>query len=106
MGAWAPGKPLPGVAGSVRPLDAPSGGQTRLLLGPTSRCAGPFPGGTGSDHEAQVGVDVRTLGTTAVRSMLVYLRREEGGWRVALEDFMTTPEVGLPWDLLGSGWFR
>jgi hypothetical protein len=49
---------------------------------------------------------VRTLGTTAVRSMLVYLRREEGGWRVALEDFMTTPEVGLPWDLLGSGWFR
>jgi hypothetical protein len=51
--------------------------------------------------EAQVGVDVRTLGTTVVRSMLVYLRREEGVWRVALEDFLTKPEVGLPW---GLGW--
>jgi hypothetical protein len=49
--------------------------------------------------EAQVGVDVRTLGTTVVRRMLVYLRREEGGWRVALEDFLTKPEDGLPWDL-------
>jgi hypothetical protein len=46
--------------------------------------------------EAQVGVDVRTLGTTVVRRMLVYLRREEGGWRVALEDFLTKPEDGLP----------
>jgi hypothetical protein len=31
---------------------------------------------------------------------------EGGDWRVALEDFMTKPEVGLPWDLLGAGWFR
>jgi hypothetical protein len=45
--------------------------------------------------EAQVGVDVKTLGTTVVRSMLVYLRREEGVWRVALEDFLTKPEDGL-----------
>ena len=51
--------------------------------------------------EAQVGVDVRTLGTTVVRSMLVYLWREEGVWRVTLEDFLTKPEVGLPW---GLGW--
>jgi hypothetical protein len=51
--------------------------------------------------EAQVGVDVRTLGTTVVRSMVVYLRREEGMWRVALGDFLTKPEVGLPW---GLGW--
>jgi len=54
--------------------------------------------------EAQVGLDVRTLGTTVVRSMLVYLRREEGGWRVALEDFLTKPEDGLPWSLPGLGW--
>jgi hypothetical protein len=65
-----------------------------------------FQGTTEAIIEAQVGVDVRTLGTTVVRSMLVYLRREEGDWRVALEDFMTKPEVGLPWDLLGAGWFR
>lgn len=65
-----------------------------------------FQGAKEAIIEAQVGVDVRTLGTTAVQSMLVYLRREEGDWRVALEDFMTKPEVGLPWDLLGSGWFR
>jgi hypothetical protein len=45
--------------------------------------------------EAQVGVDVKTLGTTVVRSMLVYLRREEGVWRVALEDFLTKPEDAL-----------
>jgi hypothetical protein len=50
--------------------------------------------------EAQVGVDVKTLGTTVVRSMLVYLRREEGVWRVALEDFLTRPEGGPP----GLGW--
>jgi hypothetical protein len=50
--------------------------------------------------EAQVGVDVKTLATTAVRSMLVYLRREEGAWRVALEDFLTKPEGGPP----GFGW--
>jgi hypothetical protein len=49
--------------------------------------------------EAQVGVDQRTLGTTKVRRMLVYLRREEGGWRVALEDFLTKPEDGLLRDL-------
>jgi hypothetical protein len=45
--------------------------------------------------EAQVGVDVKTLGTTVVRSMLVSLRREEGVWRVTLEDFLTRPEDGL-----------
>jgi hypothetical protein len=32
--------------------------------------------------------------------MLVYLRREEGAWRVALEDFLTKPEGGPP----GFGW--
>jgi hypothetical protein len=52
--------------------------------------------------EAQVGVDVKTLGTTVVRSMLVALRREEGVWRVKLEDFLTRPEDALsdlraPW---------
>jgi hypothetical protein len=52
--------------------------------------------------EAQVGVDVKTLGTTVVRSMLVSLRREEGVWRVTLEDFLTRPEDWLsglrgPW---------
>jgi hypothetical protein len=50
--------------------------------------------------EAQVGVDLKTLGTTVVRSLLVYLRREEGVWRVALEDFLTKPEGGPP----GLGW--
>jgi hypothetical protein len=53
--------------------------------------------------EAQVGFDVKTLGTTVVRSLLVYLRREEGEWRVRLEDFMTKPEAGLPWDWPGPG---
>jgi hypothetical protein len=52
--------------------------------------------------EALVGVDLKTLGTTVVRSMLVSLRREEGVWRVTLEDFLTRPEDGLsdlraPW---------
>jgi hypothetical protein len=52
--------------------------------------------------EAQVGVDLKTLGTTVVRSMLVSLRREEGVWRITLEDFLTKPEDGLsglrgPW---------
>jgi hypothetical protein len=52
--------------------------------------------------EAQLGIDVKTLGTTVVRSMIVFLRREEGGWRVTLEDFLTRPEDGLsglraPW---------
>jgi hypothetical protein len=46
--------------------------------------------------EAQVGFDVKTLGTTVVRSLLVYLRREEGVWRLALEDLMTKPEAALP----------
>jgi hypothetical protein len=50
--------------------------------------------------EAQVGVDVKTLGTTVVRSMLVALRREEGVWRVTLEDFLTRPEDALS-DLRG-----
>lgn len=50
--------------------------------------------------EAQVGVDLKTLGTTVVRSMLVSLRREEGVWRVTLEDFLTKPEDGLS-DLRG-----
>jgi hypothetical protein len=50
--------------------------------------------------EAQVGVDVKTLGTTVMRSMFVYLRREERVWRVALEDFLTRPEGGPP----GLGW--
>jgi hypothetical protein len=46
--------------------------------------------------EAQVGIDVKTLATTTVRSMLVYLQREEGRWRVTLEDFLTKPEGGPP----------
>ncbi|HSF30348.1 MAG TPA: hypothetical protein VLK82_07740 [Candidatus Tectomicrobia bacterium] len=50
--------------------------------------------------EAQVGIDVKTLGTTVVRSMVVSLRREEGVWRVKLEDFLTRPEEGLP----GPSW--
>jgi hypothetical protein len=45
--------------------------------------------------EAQVGIAVKTLGTTIVRSMLVSLRRDEGVWRVTLEDFLTRPEAGL-----------
>jgi hypothetical protein len=45
--------------------------------------------------EAQVGVDVKTLGTTVVRSMIISLRREEGVWRVTLEDFLTRPEDEL-----------
>jgi hypothetical protein len=45
--------------------------------------------------EAQVGVDLKTLGATVVRSMLVALRREEGVWRLRLEDFLTRPEDGL-----------
>jgi hypothetical protein len=52
--------------------------------------------------EAQVGVDVKTLGTTEVRSMTVYLRREEGMWRVALEDFLTSPGEGP----FGLGWLQ
>jgi hypothetical protein len=56
--------------------------------------------------EAQVGLDVKTLATTVVRSMVVYLRQEEGVWRVALEDFLTKPEVGLPWDLPVLSWPR
>jgi hypothetical protein len=56
--------------------------------------------------EAQIEIDVRTLGTTVVRSLLVYLRREEGVWRVALEDFLTKPEAGLPWNQLGPSWPR
>jgi hypothetical protein len=52
--------------------------------------------------EAQVGVDVKTLGTTVIRSMIVYLRQEEGVWRVTLEDFLTRPEdaqsgLRAPW---------
>ena len=52
--------------------------------------------------EAQIGIDVKTLGTTARRSMLVYLRQEEGVWRITLEDFLTKPEDALsglraPW---------
>jgi hypothetical protein len=52
--------------------------------------------------EVQVGVDLKTLGTTVVRSMLVYLRQEEGVWRIRLEDFLTKPEDALsalraPW---------
>jgi hypothetical protein len=47
--------------------------------------------------EAQIGVDLKTLGTAVLRSILVYLRREEGEWRVSLEDFLTKPEDGLGW---------
>jgi hypothetical protein len=52
--------------------------------------------------EAQVGVDVKTLGTTVRRRMIVYLRQEEGIWRVTLEDFLTKPEdaqsgLRMPW---------
>ena len=44
----------------------------------------------------------RQLVDTAVRRMLVALRREEGVWRVRLEDFLTKPEDTLsglraPW---------
>jgi hypothetical protein len=56
--------------------------------------------------EAHIGVDVKTLGTTVVRHVLVYLRREEGRWRVTLEDFLTKPEDGLPWSLPDLGWLR
>ena len=52
--------------------------------------------------EAQVGGDVKTLGTTEVRSITVYLRREEGVWRVALEDFLTSPGEGP----FGLGWLQ
>jgi hypothetical protein len=41
--------------------------------------------------EATLGVDVKTLGTTVERTALIHLRREEGEWRVALEDFMLKP---------------
>jgi len=44
--------------------------------------------------EAQVGIEVKTLGTTVRRRMIVSLRREEGVWRVTLEDFLTKPEDG------------
>jgi hypothetical protein len=52
--------------------------------------------------EAQVGIDVKTLGTTVRRGMIVYLRQEEGLWRVTLEDFLNKPEDALsslraPW---------
>jgi hypothetical protein len=52
--------------------------------------------------EAQVGIDVKTLGTSVRRSMIVYLRHEEGGWRVTLEDFLNKPEdaqssLRAPW---------
>ena len=52
--------------------------------------------------EAQVGIDVKTLGTTVRRSMIVYLRQEEGIWRITLEDFLTKPEdaqsgLRAPW---------
>jgi hypothetical protein len=52
--------------------------------------------------EAQIGIDVKTLGTTVVRSMIVSLRQEEGVWRVRLEDFLTRPEdaqsgLRAPW---------
>lgn len=52
--------------------------------------------------EAQVGVALKTLGTAVIRSMIVYLRQEEGVWRVTLEDFLTKPEDALsglrgPW---------
>ncbi len=53
--------------------------------------------------EAHLGCDVKTLGTTVERSLLVYLRREEGEWRLVLEDLLTKPEAGLPWDLPGPG---
>jgi hypothetical protein len=52
--------------------------------------------------EAQVGFDVKTLGTTVMQGMSVYLRQEEGVWRLTLEDFLTKPEDSLsglraPW---------
>jgi hypothetical protein len=52
--------------------------------------------------EAQVGIDVKSLGTTVRRCMIVYLRQEEGVWRVTLEDFLTKPEdaqsgLRAPW---------
>lgn len=54
--------------------------------------------------EAQMGFRVKTLGTTERRTLLFYLRQEEGRWRVALEDFLIKPELGLPWILPGVGW--
>lgn len=56
--------------------------------------------------ETQMGFRLRTLGTTERRTLLFYLRQEEGRWRVALEDFLTKPEVGPPWILPGIGWPR
>jgi hypothetical protein len=52
--------------------------------------------------EAKVGINVKTLGTTVVRSMIVYLRQEAGVWQVRLEDFLTKPEdaqsgLRAPW---------
>jgi hypothetical protein len=41
--------------------------------------------------EATLGIDKKTLGTTVERTLLFHLRREEGEWRVALEDFMFKP---------------
>ena len=41
--------------------------------------------------EATLGVDLKTLGTTVERTALFHLQREEGEWRVALEDFMLKP---------------
>jgi hypothetical protein len=41
--------------------------------------------------EATLGIDKKTLGTTVEQTLLFYLRREEGEWRVALEDLMFKP---------------
>jgi hypothetical protein len=41
--------------------------------------------------EATLGLDKKTLGATVERTQLFRLRREEGEWRVALEDFMFKP---------------
>ena len=51
--------------------------------------------------EARMGFDVKTLGTTVVQTLFFYVRQEEGSWRVALEDFLTKPDTGLPWALPG-----
>ena len=45
--------------------------------------------------EAHIGVDLKTLGSTVVRRMLVALRQEEGVRWITLEDFLTKPEDGL-----------